>query len=360
MTSMSTETQTRGSRRIVRIAGVASLVAAAALAVASVLPAPRAAKVKIVPPQSSGAGLGSLLGSAGGLASLAPLLGSRQPTEVFLAVARSHEVALDVLRKVGKLAPDASAVQAATEVRDLRAMTDINALKGGLIEFQATGTGDDDLVRIATAFADVFGERIKSMSLEEASRKEELIQDQLKRATERLVRAQEAMRVFRVSKKLVAPESIVGSAIALATNLRARLMAREVERDTLAQLVTPQHAQYKSVVAEIAELRRQVGAVESETQRDGLNYGQLSSDTTEYITLLREQRYAEALFEVFSRYHESLLLEQAAAGLNAQIVEAPHLDPSRRVRWPLAVASAALLLAGAWLLLQGRKPSQPI
>lgn len=325
--------------------------AGVACAVAAVFPQEKAAKVKVAPPQSAGAGLSSLLGSAGGLASLAPLLGSRQPTEVFLAVAKSHEVAVQVAKMV-RLLPEQSSPEAeAAALRKLLAKSDINALKGGLIEFQANGLDGPELLAITQAFADVFSERIKAMSLQEAARKQELMQGQLRRASERLVRAQEAMRVFRVNSRLVAPEGIVSSAITLSTTMRARLMAKEVELSTLAQVLTPQNTQYKNVQSEVAELRAKVATLEAQSSMDGMSFGKLSTDTTEYVTLLREQRYAEALFEVFSRYTESLLLEQASAGLNAQIIEAAHLDPTRRLRWPLAMLAGALLVLAGWLLM---------
>jgi uncharacterized protein involved in exopolysaccharide biosynthesis len=336
----------KGSHRPLALA---SLALAAATGIASFAPTPHAAKVKIVPPQSGGGGLGALLGSGGGLSSLASLLGSRQPTEVFLTVARSHEVAREVVRRTGLIPSRATADDETRALRELTRTSEINVLKGGIIEFEATGTDTDKLLKMASAFADVFSERIKSMSLDEAARKQELIQDQLQRASTRLANAQEAMRVFRVNNRMVAPEAIVSSAISLTTTLRARLLAKEVERDTLGKMVTPQNVQYQNVNNEIAELHRRITAQEASTPKDApLNYGKLSTDTTEYITLLREQRYAEALYEVFSRYHETLLLEQAAAGLNAQVVEAPHLDPSRRVRWPLAVACAAFLSLTIW------------
>lgn len=346
--------------RLRRMLTLAVVVLAGAAGVAAVVPAPMAANVKIVPPQSGGGGLGALLGSGGGLSSLASLLGSRQPTEVFLTVARSHEVALEVVRRAGLLAPQASPQETGEALRRLARLSEINVLKGGIIEFEAVGTEGPQLLQLAAAFSSVFSERIKAMSLDEAARKQELIQEQLERASERLVKAQEAMRVFRVKNRMVAPEAIVSSAISLTTSLRGRLLAKEVERDTLGKMVTPQNTQYQLVNNEIAELQRRIAGLEADSRQDGtVSYGKLSTDTTEYITLLREQRYAEALFEVFSRYHETLLLEQAAAGLNAQVVEAPHLDPARRVRWPLVMTSAGLLLLAVWLLLGGgnRSPS---
>lgn len=328
----------------------ALLIAAVVSAVLAVFPQEYAAQAKVVPPQSSGSGLGSLLGSGGGLASLAPLLGSRQPTEVFLAVAKSHEVAVEVARRIQWLEAGASPEEEVKAIRKLRKIADVNALKGGLIEFQITGSDPAEIIAVTGAYAEVFSERLKTMSLQEATKKQDLMQTQLVRASERLVKAQEAMRVFRVSNKLVAPEGIVASAINLSTNLRARLMAKEVELSTLSKLMTPQNIQYKNVASEVSELRSRVASLEAESNKDSMSYSKLSSDTTEYISLLRDQRYAEALFEVFTKYHESLLLEQASAGLNAQVVEAPHLVAERRVKWPFAMLCVVFLAALLWPL----------
>jgi tyrosine-protein kinase Etk/Wzc len=342
------EHTSRGRRALRWTLHAVLLVGAMAAAVLAVFPQQYAAVSKVVPPQSSGAGLSSLLGGGGGLASLAPLIGSRQPTEVFLAVARSYEVTVEVARRCAMFDAADGAKAEVQAVRELQAMADINSLKGGLIEFQVVGNDTAVILKVTSAYADVFGERLKALSLLEAAKKQELMQSQLLRASERLVRAQEAMRRFRVSNRLVAPEGIVASAINLSTNLRGRLMAKEVELITLGKLVTPQNAQYKNVEAEVNELRTRLAQFEAASGKESLSFGKLSTDTSEYITLLREQRYSEALFEVFSKYHETLLLEQASAGLNAQVVEAPHLSPGRRLRWSFAVGAVfclALLLA---------------
>ena len=57
-------------------------------------------RVQIMPPQGSSAGLSSLLSQLGGLANLAPLLGNRQPVEFYLVLARSHDIALDVVKRL--------------------------------------------------------------------------------------------------------------------------------------------------------------------------------------------------------------------------------------------------------------------
>ncbi len=338
---------------------ILAVAAAVLLALLSLFPREYSARAKLVPPQSAGAGLGSLLGGAGSLASLAPLLGSRQPTEVFLAVAKSHEVALEVVRRVGWVNQKSDANEDLRAVRKLRGVASINSLKGGLIEFQVTGSDSAEVLQVTGAYADVFGERLKKLSLLEASKKQELVQVQLQRASERLVRAQEAMRRFRISNRLVSPEGVVASAVNLSTSLRARLMAKEVELATLAKLVTPGSMQYQYVQSEIAELRARLASLEAESNKESLNFGKLSSDTSEYISLLRDQRYAEALFEVFSKYHETLLLEQASAGINAQVVEAPHLDPERPIRWAMIFAAALIVLFLLAPTLRKRLMGQP-
>ncbi len=69
----------------------------------------------------------------------------------------------------------------------------------------------------------------------------------------------------------------------------------------------------------------------------------LTETSSEYLALFRDYRYAQSLFEVYSRFAEQIAVEALSADTveSVQIVEQPHIDPARHFN----VAAVALLFA---------------
>jgi capsule polysaccharide export protein KpsE/RkpR len=141
----------------------------------------------------------------------------------------------------------------------------------------------------------------------------------------------------------------LGSALSLRAGLEAQLQAKLVELQTLQQFQGPENPQLQAVEAEVANLRAQIGrTAQPATGAAGPNVAGLSQVSGEYLNLYRDYRFAQALYEVYSRSSEEVAVE-ALAGETAsdvQVIEAARLDPDRKYNIP-AVALLALVLLAA-------------
>lgn len=308
-------------------------------------PRQHTARVKVMPPQSSSAGLGALLSQLGGLSGLAPLLSSRQPVEVYLLLARSHDVALEVVRRADlQRRFDASSPERAA--RTLERWVDIHSLRGGVIEFEVEGRDAALALRIAEVYAAAFQDRLSVLARDQSSRKRELMTERLRRAAAQVAEAELALTSYRTSHGIASPEAQLGSSVSLLAALRARLQAKEVELATVRRFATDESFDVQRVRSEIAGLRGQIARAEGDTaKQDPFGFQNFARRSSDYLGLYRDLKYSEALYDVYSRYLEAVNMEEASADINAQVVETAYLDPGWSPNaWAAALAAAALAL----------------
>jgi two-component system response regulator HydG len=101
----------------------------------------------------------------------------------------------------------------------------------------------------------------------------------------------------------------------------------------------------KRIEAEVQGLRRQIAESErAGNQGDPFGFQNFASESSEYVRLYRDLKYAEALYEVYARFSESISVEEMSSSLNAQVIESPYVDPVVRPRaWALGLIGLVLL-----------------
>jgi hypothetical protein len=67
---------------------------------------------------------------------------------------------------------------------------------------------------------------------------------------------------------------------------------------------------------------------------------------TQYENLYRSEKYAEAEYEIFKRYLDTVTVEQMSAGVSMNVVQPPYLDPDRQLNEHALAALLLLILAG--------------
>jgi capsule polysaccharide export protein KpsE/RkpR len=315
------------------------------------------ARTKVIPPGSSNAGLGALLSQLGGLASFAPLLNSRQPIELYLVIAKSNDVATGVVERLG-LESRFGVRSAERAVLRLRDLVEVNALRGGVLEFEVMSRNPAQALDIASAYAAVFQDRLSTLAKDEIARKSSLVKEQLSMSERRLADAEAALTSYRTTNRMASPEAQLGSSVSLLATMEARLQAKEVERTTVLQFATPSNIDVQRIESEISSLKAQIArAREKGDAGEPFGFRGFAQRSTEYLLLYRNLKYAEALFEVYSRYLEAVNVEAISANINAQVVERPHIDPEWHVnRWALIVlAIVSVLVAVVEVRASGRR-----
>lgn len=325
--------------------GYAALMLVAA--VLCVVPAPYVARSKIVPQDVNSLGLGSMTTSyAGGLSGVAALLGgAKQPVDMYLAMARSSEVTGEVIRRLKLVEKGEFASERDARVA-LDKKVDIHSLTGGILEIETRMHDAAQAEALTKAYSEAISDRIVSLGRDRTERKRRVIEERFADASNRVAKAEAALEAFRRKNNLAAPEAQLGTEISLRAGLQAQLQAKKVELQTLSGFLGPENPRLTAVQAEIASLQSQIARTANPaTDAAGPNVAGLSAVSGEYIDLYRDYRFAQALYEVYSRSSEEVAVETLAGdtATDVQVIEAAHLDPDRKFNIP-AVAALALLV----------------
>jgi uncharacterized protein involved in exopolysaccharide biosynthesis len=323
------------------------------LAVLCVFPQPYVSRARIVPQDLSSLGLGGLTGGFGGqFQGFAALLGGgRQPIDMYLAIARSAEVADSVIEELELAGPEADYFSTRSARKMLDEKVDIHSLTGGIIEVETRVHDPATAQDLTRAYSQAISDRIVLLGHDRTERRRGIVEQRLGEATDRVAKAETALNVFRRENNLAAPEAQLGSEISLRAGLQAQLQAKTVEMRTLSGFLGPENPRLRAIQSEIASLRSQITRA-STPGRDaaGPNVAGLSEISSEYYDLYRDYRFAQALYEVYARTNEEVAVETLAGetATDVQVIEEARLDADRKFNIPAVAALAFLLLLTAF------------
>ena len=342
--------------RIVRFVGSArrrrSLYAALAvlLALLCLFPQPYVARSKLLPQDSSSAGLGQVLQSLGGqfAAFSSMLTGGRPPNDLYLIIGRSDKVSSDVIAQLGLVGPDRKYSSAREAKLDLAESVDVRLLIGGVVEVATRSHDAEEATRLTAAYVAAISANVASLTRSTIASKNKIVLDRFKRSRERVRVAGSALEDFRQRNGLADAEIELGAALSLRTDLQARLQAKLVELQSIREFAGPENQQLIEVEAEVSSLRAQVAKTGvPSTDKGGGNLRGLSRISNQYSDLYRDYRFAQALYEVYSRASEQTAVEElvSAAASYIQVVEPVHLDPERQYNiWAVAMLVVLMII----------------
>lgn len=337
--------------RNARLRRIAYLVIGIVLALLCVFPEPFVARAKLLPQDSSSAGLGQILNSLGGqLSSFANLLtGGRPPNDLYLVIGRSDRVTSDVVNALGLARPggEYGSVRAAKVA--LHKASEVHLLVGGVVEVEVQSFDAGKAERIAQAYVTAISKNVGELGRQTIVSKRAIVAQRFREASERVRSTEAAVDDFRRRNRLPSPEAQLGSALSLRTDLQARLQAKLVELQILSQNAGPDNPSLRNAQAEVASLRATIArtTTPSETAA-GPNLGGLSGLSSQYQNLYRDARFAQALYDVYTRASEQVAVEELVAerATYIQIVEPVHLDAERHYNvWAIGLLAALALLA---------------
>lgn len=278
------------------------------------------ARATLLPPQQQGsiagamAALGNLSALAGGA------VGLKSPADQHIALMQSVRVAdrlvdaFDLMR-VYQIPTRLDARR--TLERNTRIAT---ARKDTLITIEVD---DADPAR-AAAMANRYVEELRSFSaqlaLSEAQQRRTFFERELQATKKSLTEAQVALQAsgFNAGALRAEPKA----AAEAYGKLRADITQAEVQLQALRRNFTDEVPEVQRQLALVAAMRGQLARLEE--PRRGQEPG-----SADYIGRLREYKYQEAMFEIFSRQYEMARLDEAREGTLIQVIDVAT-PPERR------------------------------
>ncbi len=310
------------------------LIAAIVFAIFSIFPRPYTARAKLLPQDSSSAGLSQLLTSLSGqLSAFANLLGNgRPPHELYLIIGRGDKTMQGVIQKLKLVGPNARYQTIEEAKLALIKQMDIHLLLGGVLEVQSKTHDPAESLRLTEAFISEISQNVAGLGRTTIASKRKIVNRRTAEARTQVQDAERALSNFRRENRLADAESQLGGELSLRAQIQGKLQAKQLELNTVRQYATADNFQLATVQSEVAALQAQLArASVPASTTNGPNAFGLSTISGQYFDLYRDYRFAQAVYDVYARANEQVSVEELVAeqATYIQMVEPTHLDAER-------------------------------
>lgn len=330
--------------------GLPAVVAVLATAVALLLPPVFTAKTTLLPPQQGGGGAAAALASLGGLAGIAGISAPAGAAETTIAMLKSRS-ARDVLIEQFGLMERFKAKFRDDVYAKLDAVVRVSSdKKSGTILIEVDDEDAKFAADLANAHYAVLRQLMTRVAVTEAQQRRQFFESQFTKAKEDLSAAEVKLKETSQKTGLVELKSQAEASIQAVARLRAEIAQREVQLSAMRTFATAENADYRRVAAELSGLRNELRKMENAGNREVgfVSAGSLPEQGLEYVRVLREVKYQEAIFEIMAKQYELAKVDEAKEGGNVQQLDAA-VPPERKSKPRRAVIVLLSILAAGFL-----------
>lgn len=294
-------------------------------------------KAVILPPQQQQSfGVAAMLGQIGGLSSGAgALAGLKNPNDIYVGMLESRTISYLLINKFKLL--DRYKVDTYSGAEGvLRKNTDIVSTKTGLISIQIEDSDPKVAADIANAYVEELSKLTRGLAITEASRRRLFFEKQLSSAKDGLERAEVAMKKMQENTGVIQLDGQVKEIIASMAQLQANIAAKEVQLASMRSFATANNPEYQKLQNEIMALNGQLSNLKREKfKKDGglmVSSGEIPEVGIEYVRVLRDVKYNEAIFDLIAKQFELAKIDEAKDSTSIQ--ELDRAIPAERKSKP--------------------------
>jgi uncharacterized protein involved in exopolysaccharide biosynthesis len=281
------------------------------------------------------------MGQLGGMAgALAPSMGLKDPTEMYLGFLKSRTISDDLLGEFG--------------LQGVYGVKTREEARSKLLERASFALGKDSMIRIsvqdrdparaaamANAYVTALNKQNSHLAISESAqrrmffeREVETEKNLLAAAESRLKETQQRTGFVEVSNQA----QLVMSSIA---RLRAEITMKEVALQRLRMGATAENPQVEQQQVELSALRGELNKLEAGNTRQAsgdpiVPVANVPEAGLEYIRAVREMKYHESLFEVLAKQYEAAKIDEAKEAPVIQVVD-PAITPEKKSYPPRGV-----------------------
>lgn len=320
---------------ILKITAGAGLVG---LVVALLLPTWYTAETRILPPQqqqsSATALMMSSLASSSSAAALASTAGKdllKNPNDLYIGMMKTRPIADAIINRFNlqKLygARDMTGAR-----KELSEHTDIVSEKNGMISISVEAKDRKRAADMSNAYVEELRNLTKGLALTEASQRRLFYEDQLKQAKDDLANAEMGLKQAQQKTGVISPDAQSKALIEGAGELRAQIVAKEVELQAMRSFATDKNPDVGLAQQELAGMKAQLKKLERQTGDPGsydIRLKDVPQAQLDYIRAARELKFRETIFELLAKQFEAAKIDEAKDAALIQVVE-PAVAPERK------------------------------
>ena len=316
----------RNKRFIARfVVGAAVL----AVIVSLILPVRYEGKITLLPPSQSSTSVGSALlgqlGNLGAFTALAGGLGIKNPADMYVSFLTSRTVEDAMIQRFGLMAEyDQKRISDTRKVFERRTNV-VAGNKDGLIRITLEDSDPKRAADLANGYVEEFRRLSASLAITEAARRRLFFQQEMDQTKKDLTAAEEAMRKTQQSTGVLQIDSQARVLIESASILRAQVMAKEVEIESMKLFAADDNPQLLLAKQQLAALQSQLQQIAGSSNDTGsdivLSKRRVTESEMEYLRRFRDLKYQETVFELLAKELEIAKLDEAREGEIVQVVD---------------------------------------
>ncbi len=313
----------------------------------------------ILPPQIQSSISSQILTQLGGLAGGISLPQAKDTSELYKAFLQTNEVVDYVIEK-NRLDEFYKEKNKESLRGILKNNLQVNIdRKSGLMKISYLSKSPEMAFNIVSSFIEGLKKLNNKLAVTEASQRRLFFEEQLEKAKENLIRAEEDLKKFQLKTGSIKIDDEAKAAIEEVSMIRAQISAKEIQLKVMKNYLTPENPEYKALVDEIFALKEQLSKLQSKIPDDDeskLSTKKVSVYGIEYIRKMREFKFSEAMYEFMLKQYESAKIDESKDAAIIQIVEKPEIPqkkykPKRRVV-VLLLTLVGFFLAVIWIYLK--------
>ena len=285
------------------------------------------ATARVLPPQEDSGGLSSMLGSMGGLASLAGISTGGGKGELYVGMLKSRTVSDAIIDRFNLI-----------EHYDWDTRTGAYNELAGKAKFSLgkddgimTVSFEDKDPKLAADIVNAYIEELQKLNvkinLNNAGRERVFLEDRLNVVKKDLAKAEDALKDFQEKNKAIRIDDQASAIIGAIASLKGELASKEVELGVLLSSQTEQNPQVVALREGIIQIKEQISKMERSPQgKKGsddifLATSEVPELGVQYARLLRDFKVQETLFELLTKQYELAKINEEKNTTSIQVLD---------------------------------------
>lgn len=263
----------------------------------------------------------SLLAQAGPLQGLGGLGG---PGDLYLAITKSRTVADAVVKRLDlQKAEDGRTLTLESARNAARGAVKVAVGKDGIITVSASSRDPQKAADLANAFMNETIRRSVQLYISKAETERSFLEKRLEVVKADLKATESDLKAFQEKHKTIKADAQASVAIDGIARLRAEIVSKEVQLAMLRNSMTDESGEVKTLLAGIARLKNQMGAMTGSGGSDSVipATGNLPGIGAEYLRKLRDVKIQEAIFEQLSKQYELAKINETKESSSVQVID---------------------------------------
>ena len=306
---------------------------------------------KLMPPQQSpGSAAIQMMGQMGGGAGAMVLgaAGAALPGSIYSGIVQTPAVQDPLIQRFDLLKVyGVDTWQSARKILTDRALLSDVDVKSGIVWITVEDTDPQRAAAMADQSAEELTKVLEKIQTVDDTKKRVFFEGQLRRVHDDLTKSEIALQSFEESSGVLKIDDQASAALQGIAALQAQIAAKEVALKVMKTYATTSNPDLKKGEEELRGLKAEAARLEAKQE----NYvaeaiiptGHLPSLGTEYLRVLRDFKYNEALNELITKQYQAAIVDEARESASVQVInKAPKPEMKSKPNLILVVPIAGV------------------